>query len=198
MGNTATNRLTTSSPLLDRIDKAVNVLVRVSLYIGGAAALAMVINVFLDVVLRFLLNSPIQGTNQFVSFWWMLPVVFFGLAAAQQYGEHTDLPIVHDHLSDRGQAVIALVALTCTGLFALLIGWFGLGNALDQAIVGEYDSSTGVTIWPPRFAIPIACLAFVMIIIAQMLREISRLLTSPRTSSDPDSVLDDNEMENAR
>lgn len=73
-------------------------LIRISLVLGSIAALGMVINVFLDVALRFGLNTPIQGTNQFVSYWWMLPLVFFGLTAAQYYDEHTDPPIIFERL----------------------------------------------------------------------------------------------------
>ena len=71
-----------SSGLIRGIDLAVKVLVRLSIFLGAAAALGMVVNVFLDVAMRFGMNTPIQGTNQFVSFWWMLPLVFFGLVAA--------------------------------------------------------------------------------------------------------------------
>lgn len=152
------------------IDLAVKILIRTSIFLGAAAGLAMVVNVFLDVALRFGLNSPIQGTNQFVSYWWMLPLVFFGLAAAQHYGEHTDLPIVYERLNPRGQQIMAIFALVCSGIFVALIGWAGLNNAFEQMAVGEYDSSTGVTVWPPRFAIPLACLAFLLVIIAEVLK----------------------------
>jgi TRAP-type C4-dicarboxylate transport system permease small subunit len=154
----------------ERLDRAAALLVRAALVIGGIAAGAMVLNVAVDVALRSLINQPIQATNPLVSNWWMLPLVFFGVAAAQRFGEHTDLPVVHARLSDRGQAIITLVALACTGLLVVLIGWFGLLNALEQMAVGEYDASTGVTIWPPRFAVPLSCLVFALVVVAQMLR----------------------------
>lgn len=152
------------------IDLAVKILIRTSIFLGAIAGLAMVVNVFLDVALRFGMNTPIQGTNQFVSYWWMLPLVFFGLAAAQNYGEHTDLPIVYERLNPRGKQIMAVFALVCSGIFVAMIGWAGLNNAFEQMAVGEYDSSTGVTVWPPRFAIPLACLAFLLVIIAEVLK----------------------------
>lgn len=170
MSTTHTIQTEKSSGLIRGIDLAVRVLVRLSIFLGAAAALGMVVNVFLDVAMRFGLNTPIQGTNQFVSFWWMLPLVFFGLAAAQHYGEHTDLPIVYERLDPRGQQIMAILALICTAIFVALIGWAGLNNALEQMLVGEYDSSTGVTVWPPRFAIPLACLAFLLVIVANILQ----------------------------
>lgn len=160
----------TPSRFIRSIDLAVKVLIRLSIFLGAAAALALVVNVFLDVALRFGMNSPIQGTNQFVSFWWMLPLVFFGLAAAQNYGEHTDLPIVYERLNPRGKQIVAIFSLICSGIFVAFIGWAGLTNAIDQMAVGEYDSSTGVTVWPPRFAIPLACLAFLLVILAEILK----------------------------
>lgn len=160
-------------------DRMAGLLTRISLIIGGIAALAMVLNVAVDVALRSLFNQPIQATNPLVSYWWMLPLVFFGLAAAQRYGEHTDLPVVHARLSDSGQAIVTLVSLAATGLFVILIGWFGLLNALEQGAVGEYDASTAVTIWPPRFAVPAACLAFALVIVAQMMRAAEPLSRKP-------------------
>lgn len=176
------------------LDRAVSPLVRTSILLGSIAALGMVLNVFLDVALRFGWNTPIQGTNQFVSFWWMLPLVFFGLAAAQHYGEHTDLPIVYERLNKRGRQIMSIVALSCTAVFVILIGWAGLNNALEQMAVGEYDSSTGVTVWPPRFAIPLACLAFLLILIAEILKLITDrdlvLLTEEAIGEEADVIAD--------
>lgn len=163
----------TQSGLSKLLDPIANLLVKVSIVLGSLVALGMIINVFLDVALRFGFNSPIQGTNQFVSYWWMLPLVFFGLAVAQRYGEHTDLPIVFERLNLKGKQAMAIVALSCTAIFVLIIGWAGLTNALDQMAVGEYDSSTGVTVWPPRFAIPVACLAFLCILLAEIFKLIT-------------------------
>lgn len=57
--NTTTER---SNGLIRGIDLAVTVLIRLSISLGAAATLDMVINVFLDVVMRFGMNTPIQGT----------------------------------------------------------------------------------------------------------------------------------------
>jgi TRAP-type C4-dicarboxylate transport system permease small subunit len=186
----------TSTGIPDRVDRAAGLLVRTSLVIGGIAAGAMVLNVAADVALRSLFNQPISATNPLVAYWWMLPLVFFGLAAAQRFGEHTDLPVVHARLSDRGQALITLFARACTGLFVLLIGWFGTVNALEQFAVGEYDASTGVTIWPPRFAVPLACLAFALVVLAQMMRAARPLLgrdtpgsTAPQSAIDAEGTV---------
>ena len=200
MSTTHTIQTERSSGLIRGTDLAVKVLIRLSIFLGAAAALGMVINVFLDVVMRFGMNTPIQGTNQFVSYWWMLPLVFFGLAAAQHYGEHTDLPIVYERLDSRGQQIMAIVALCFTGIFVVLIGWAGLGNALEQMAVGEYDSSTGVTVWPPRFAIPLACLAFLLVIIANILKLIINrdavLATEQQALGEEADVLADLEEQN--
>lgn len=149
-------------------DVVASICVKISIVVGGIAALGMVFNIFVDVALRFGFNLPIEGTNQYVSYWWMLPLVFFGLAAGQFYGEHTDLPMVYERLNPRGKQIMSIVALSFTGVFVALIGWAGMLNALDQMQVGEYDSATGTVIWPPRFAIPLACLAFLLLIVAQI------------------------------
>lgn len=170
----------------DRLDNAVKILVRLSLILGGITLLGMVLNVFVDVLLRAVANTPIEGTTPLVTYWWMIPLVFFGLATAQRFDEHTDLPAVYDRLSGRGQAFLGLLALSCTLIFVALIGWHGLGNALEQATVGEYDSATGIITWPPRFAVPVACLAFVLVLIAEMLRTVKALLPPGATETESD------------
>lgn len=183
----------TAAGVTGQLDRIADLLVRLSLVLGGTVALAMVLNVAVGVALRSILNQPIQGTNQLVSYWWMLPLVFFGLAAAQWHDEHTDLPLVHARLSGRAQPVMTLVAYACTGLFVILFGSFGLKNALEQAAVGEYDSATGVIVWPPRFALPIACLAFILIIVAQMTRTVRALARRSGTDTETSNVLGDDQ-----
>ncbi|AGS35354.1 TRAP-T family transporter, DctQ (4 TMs) subunit [Corynebacterium maris DSM 45190] len=169
------------------LERAANIVVRISVIVAGVALLGMVANVFFDVTLRTGINTPIQGTNQFVSYWWMLPLTFFGLAAAQKFGEHTDLPLVYDRLTPRGKPVMMIIALTCISVFVALIGWFGLENAFAQASIGEYDASTGVSTWPPRFAVPLACLFFLTVLVAQIIQEVKALLNTPAEFTDADA-----------
>lgn len=157
------------------LDRAASLLTGISIAIGASTVLLMVVNVFVDVLFRFTLNQPIQGTTEMVKYWWMLPIVFLGIAAAQRFREHTDLPILYDMLDHRGQAILKMIALACASIFVGYVGYYGLLNALDQLTIGEFDATTGIVLWPPRFVVPLACLAFIVIAIAQAASTIADL-----------------------
>lgn len=132
--------------------------------LGSVAALCVLglaLHVCLDVLLRTLTGAPLQGTNEYVTFWWMIPLIFFGLSVAQRANEHTDLPLLYDRADATTRRHILVITNTITAVFAGLIGWFGLEYAIHQASVGEYTGATGLTVWPARFAVPLGILAFI-------------------------------------
>lgn len=151
----------------------------VAMIIGGAAVALLAINLILDISMRTLANRPINGTIEMVTFWWMVPLVFFGLAVAQRNREHTDLPILYDQVNGPARTVIGLISVLATAVLVALIGWYGWQNAVTQMSVGEYASATGVTLWPARFAVPLGALAFLLELLAQAARQIS----APRPDS---------------
>ncbi len=76
--------------------------------LGGALLAVMTLAVFLQVVLRYVFSTGIEGLDEvprYVFVW----LVMIGAAAAMHRGEHTALDYFRNRLAPRGQAVAALL-----------------------------------------------------------------------------------------
>jgi len=90
-------------------------------YVGGLILAIMTVAVFVQVVLRFLGRSGIDGLEE-VPRYLFVWLVMIGAAAAMQRGEHTVLDYFVNALSPRARAlVIAFTNAVGIGLFLYLV-----------------------------------------------------------------------------
>jgi TRAP-type C4-dicarboxylate transport system permease small subunit len=125
-----------------------------------------------DVSLRFLLNAPIEGTIEYVTYWWMPVLVFSALAVTQRKQENIDLPMLHERLSLGMQSVSTLIAHTVTIGFVAIIGWYGFENALLQTAAGEFTPATNTLVWPTRWIVPLG----VAVLVLQFLVHVKQII----------------------
>lgn len=136
--------------------------------LAGIAALGLAAHMVLDVCLRFFANAPIEGTIEYVTYWWMPVMVFCAMAITQHRGEHIDLPMLHERLPHRMRAVATALINTATLVFVGLIGWYGVENALAQTAVGEFTSATNTLVWPTRWIVPVGTAVLVLQLIVEI------------------------------
>lgn len=157
--------------------RVVNVLVSI-------AILGLMVHVVLDVALRHLAGVTIHGTIDYVSFWWMAPMVLLSLTSAEYAAEHIQVAGFTTWFSTRMQRVFRRIAYVLTIGLTAAIGWFGALEALRQWELGEYSGATGVLIWPGRLIVPIAALSFIIATVI-MWRHYEK---HPEDVPDPDQV----------
>ena len=146
---------------------------------AGAATAATIILVMAlwttaDVTMRFLFNSPIPETVLFCEFF-MIPIIFFGVAYVQAYNGHVKMDILVKRLQPRKglwfDLVIHILALV---IFSLLT-WEAAGVAYRSWIYQDYASGLlEIPFWPARTALPLGtgllCLRFIFDIIDDILK----------------------------
>lgn len=146
---------------------------RLQLIIAATAVLAILLTISLDVGLRAVLNAPLSATIEVVSFYYMVPLVFFPVMTLELTGSHIDTDIFFHRFSPLvRRASVAVSGILTIGLYGLL-GIVTLNQAIASARNGEVSMGVNLLpIWPVRWVLPIV---FVSAMLAAVLLTARRL-----------------------
>ncbi|MDX2446286.1 MAG: TRAP transporter small permease [Desulfobacterales bacterium] len=146
------------------LDKTVCGISRVFNTIGLLMLMLMMFLVTVDVFLRYIFNSPIEGVYEAVEF--MMAVVFcYSIAHTQRCKGHVSVNLVTLRLSARNKAITdSMVSLISFSVFALMT-WQSFLKAGDIMHIAE--TSTGgiaffgpLPVYPFMYMTSAACLVF--------------------------------------
>ncbi len=122
--------------LCDRIAAACHV-------IAALAIGVMLTLVVIQVVFRYVLNTPI-GWTQEISVFSLMLAVMAGMAAAFWRGEHFKVSVIVDSLPTALGKVVILVSRLITISFLAVVVWFSY--ALAMRAMGQVSPTTGIPI----------------------------------------------------
>lgn len=133
-------------------------IVRINLLIGGAAIVAMLVHIIVDVAARHLLNIAVQGTLETVSFYYMVALVYLAIPVVQASSEHIYVELFTVNASPRKQDLMdAVIRIFSAGLL-LFFAWVAGQEAMHQTEIGavvEAGTDT-ILVWPTRWLIPLS------------------------------------------
>ena len=134
------------------LDRATYVLVLFGTVLIGLMAL----HVALDVTLRYVLNTPLPGTVSFVSYYYMVAVIFAPLAFVQAQREHFFAEIVTARLPVPVVRILDAACLAVTALVLFFLVWCTGAYALSFTEAGASVETGYFTIptWPSRWFVP--------------------------------------------
>tara|TARA_R110001606_G_scaffold261206_14_gene409572 strand:- start:102678 stop:103256 length:579 start_codon:yes stop_codon:yes gene_type:complete len=139
--------------------------------IGGLAIALMMLHITTDVVLRFLLSSPLPGTITYVSNYYMVIAAFVPLAYAEKLDAHVSVEVVVERLPRNLQRHLAHWLLPAS---ATVLGFMTV-KTWDEAI-NKYQSGAalvegGTTIitWPGYFMLPLGLGLMVLVLVYKFL-----------------------------
>lgn len=150
---------------------------------GELGTVLLLAHVLADAVLRFVFNRPLTGTIEYVSFWWMVAIVFLGLSIAERDDEHIDAPIVFDRLPAPLQREFAVFGRLLFLAVLAALGWWGWQEAVQQQSFGARGGAAGVSTWPGRYLLPVGAAACALEVVA-------RILATLRTPAGDDSGIE--------
>lgn len=128
----------------------------VSMLFGAILIGLMALHVALDVTLRYALNMPLPGTVSFVSYYYMVAVIFAPLAFVQSRGNHFFAEILTHRWSERAVCLLDAICRTVTALVLLFLVWCTSSYALALTQAGA-SVETGyfvIPTWPSRWFVP--------------------------------------------
>ncbi len=155
-------------------------------YLCGLLMILMVLNVFYDVVMRYVFSNASIGMQELE--WHLFATMFmFGIGYTLKQGGHVRVDIFYERLSPNAQAWIDIFGTLIFAIpFTALIVYYGYGYAADAFQMGEGSADPGGLPhrWVIRSVIPIASTFVILCLIHGLLEKIALL----RNNSDDHGV----------
>jgi TRAP-type mannitol/chloroaromatic compound transport system permease small subunit len=165
------------------LDTYIMVVDRVNDSVGKILWIGIFVNfvfMFLEVILRYVFNAPTIWANELSQYIFGAYVVLVaGFLLKQKM--HTNVDILYNHLSKRGQALAEITTFPFTFIFTsvLLI----LGSSFAWNSLEKFENS--ITAWSPpiypvKMLIPVAAFLLLNQSIVELIRSIRRFLSERR------------------
>jgi len=167
---------------MKHMERLINKVNKVVTFLGGLAIALMMIHISLDILARFLFNTPLPGTITIVAHYYMLIAIFLPLAYAEQTNSSIAVEILTTRFSHKAQHRV-------NGWTHLIIGAtaFVMTSEAFKVAIKNYHSNTSVmqgdyTIitWPSYF---ILCAGTFLLGCYCVLRFLSFITRSERAMS---------------
>jgi TRAP-type C4-dicarboxylate transport system permease small subunit len=162
--------------LIDRLLGWLEVPIHALLWIALLAGFAMMMHVSADVTARTFFNSPIQGTTEYVSAWYMVAVCYLPWAWLTRNDNH----IVAGVFERIGTAWFGYWMEVVVKVFMLVyvsvFGWQTWVRAVQQTRAGEVWEAAGgfIQVWPSRWLLPLAAVLMGLYLVLRIARDIGR------------------------
>ena len=143
--------------------------------------IVMMLHIDADVFGRQILSSPVPGTYQCVSHWYMVGFIFLPVAFVQYKRKHLKVTAFTLKLPDIGKGILDIIGL---GFMAAIFGvfcWYSWPMAIHHMEVGSYFHEVwDVTVWPVYFYVPIGTGAVALQALAHIVEDSYSLIRKGR------------------
>ena len=151
------------------------------MFLSSVAMLLMVFHIVADVVLRHFFNSPLPGTIEIVSNWYMVVLAFLPLGYVQWHREHLMVEVFTKDIPQRVLRLIdVVVQVVCIALLGLYVTQVAIA-AVEKTQLREALEATwfDIPVWPTRWLLPLGLGVMGLCILAQL---VSALRSRPRAA----------------
>jgi TRAP-type mannitol/chloroaromatic compound transport system permease small subunit len=150
------------------------------IHIFGAVCAALILTIMIlttvDVIGRYIIGSPLKGSVE-ISEILFLSAVYLGLSYTHLFREHVGVDLLISHFSKRTRLFLETFMLLLALLTYGVLAWRGGGALWSSIETGEYRwGLISIPLWPARLMIPLGVSALCLKFIAEIVRNISKLL----------------------
>ncbi|MFY0634034.1 MAG: TRAP transporter small permease [Vannielia sp.] len=151
------------------IERALDALSKVLLFVGGAALVVLMLHVCADVAGKYFFNQPLTGTLEIVSWYYMVACVFLPLAWVQIRRQHLTVEMFTMGLNRRQLAALDGVVSLLGLAYLVLLTWLVFWQAVAQTRANEFLSLTfyDMPAWPSRWVLPVSFGLFALVLVLQ-------------------------------
>ena len=128
-----------------------------SAWLAGAVMLLMMVQITLDVVLKYALNWPVPMTLETVATYYMVALVFLPLGQVTRRQAHLEVELVTQHLAPRALAWFKLLGCVIGGVYVGILLLETIDEAIKMTNRGEvWETATmDLEVWPTRWFLPV-------------------------------------------
>ena len=107
----------------------------------------------------------------YVSYYYMVGLVFLPLPFVEYTNEHIKVDLIHDLIPPKGQTLLDMLTLGLSALFYGLLTWQTWIDAVEKFAIGEKSMGmAAVTVWPGRFFLPLGAALMVLLLLAKLIQ----------------------------
>ena len=137
--------------------------------------LLMMMRITLDVGVRYFINGQIVGTLEWVSFYYMVALVFLALGYVEYKNENIRVDLFAQMMPGSVQLGLYVFACVLGLIFFGMLFWQSLLDAIGATQRAEEAMSNfRFLIWPARWVLPIGFAGALLAVLANLLRAITR------------------------
>ena len=138
-----------------------------------AVMVTMMAHITLDVGVRYFLNGQIVGTLEWVSFYYMVALVFLAFGYVEAKNENIRVDLFAQMMPQPVQLGLYIFACILGLVFFGMLFWQSLQDAIGATARSEEAMSNfRFLIWPARWALPVGFGGVVLAILANLLKSI--------------------------
>lgn len=129
---------------MNRVSRGFLALIELLAVIG---IFAMMLHVSLNAFMRTLFSTPLFGTLELTSFWYLPLVASLGFVAAQLRREHIKADLVFEMMPRAAQVITHVVVTVACAVISALIFYYGLLEAVHAQSIGTTAGNTEYQTW---------------------------------------------------
>lgn len=142
---------------------------------AGLVMLLMMLHITVDVGMRYFINGQIVGTLEWVSFYYMVALVFLALGYVEFKNKNIRVDLFAQMMPTLVQLGLYVFACLLGIIFFGMLFWQSLLDAIRATQRSEEAMSNfRFLIWPARWALPIGFAGALLAVLANLLRAIAR------------------------
>lgn len=142
-------------------------------YLGAFSLFVMMCLTAVDVVGRYVFNSPITGTFELTKFL-VLILIFSFLANAQAHKMHVTVDLILSRFPKRFRLYVELFNHAMSLAIMALITWIGTLRAFELKEVSEASPNLGIPFYPFAFFLVLGCFVMCIEYIRNLINVVTR------------------------
>ncbi|MEX0283988.1 MAG: TRAP transporter small permease [Paracoccaceae bacterium] len=155
--------------------------------LGVIAVLLMMVHITVEIIMRWLLNTPLPGTISIVAYYYMVVACFVPLALLEQNNRHISVDVFTGMMPRPAQGGLRLLSGVLTILVMVAMTIRSWEEALSKYKVGAAitQGEATIPIWPTYFLPVVGCGMMVLVALAKLANQVfGEVVTLPSDGLD--------------
>lgn len=152
-------------------------------WLACAMLVIAALHIFADMFMTKVFRSPINGTSDIVTNYYMVALFFLPLAYCESKSSHIEADLIMNFLPARLQRAIRVGTYVLLTAFLALWTWQSTVKAIKQTAIGDMRllGDLYLLLWPPRWIVVLGLAAFTVIALLKTITMLAGTDREPTT-----------------